>query len=292
MAASFDCQSSILVSLNRLDFDDLNSLWFVFSKCREHLKNGYRLENLSWRLWYRRQHAPSQHLIASLSADHDAWCYEESQKGYHSNVTPTTTPPLSERDTEDEQKDLHNTSSSDTEDDNDSHYIIDTDEEDDFLADEDLLDDDDDDYDMADDDHCEQDALEDGNANIKMNRLNHVVKVNGRSKYKDSHQAKQMTVEQCFKKTQPQPATPRPSLLSKLLARDSIISTCHHTQYPTLRPRTFNLPNPPSTPSHGKELSESLCHIMTENRQPKKFFIHNRPCEPSDIHWLESFHGW
>ncbi|KAH9847219.1 hypothetical protein C2E23DRAFT_523918 [Lenzites betulinus] len=33
--------------------DTLCSLWALFTKCKESLKDGRRLENISWRLWYR-----------------------------------------------------------------------------------------------------------------------------------------------------------------------------------------------------------------------------------------------
>ncbi|EJF58580.1 hypothetical protein DICSQDRAFT_66665 [Dichomitus squalens LYAD-421 SS1] len=33
--------------------DALCSLWALFTKCKESLKDGRRLENISWRLWYR-----------------------------------------------------------------------------------------------------------------------------------------------------------------------------------------------------------------------------------------------
>lgn len=34
-------------------FFELTSLDKVFTKCKESLKDGHRLENISWRLWYR-----------------------------------------------------------------------------------------------------------------------------------------------------------------------------------------------------------------------------------------------
>ncbi|KAI8986982.1 hypothetical protein BDB01DRAFT_784185 [Pilobolus umbonatus] len=39
--------------LNDINADNLSCLWTVFSKCKENLENGRRLENMSWRLWYR-----------------------------------------------------------------------------------------------------------------------------------------------------------------------------------------------------------------------------------------------
>ncbi|EIM82201.1 DUF1752-domain-containing protein, partial [Stereum hirsutum FP-91666 SS1] len=31
----------------------LSGLWHIFTKCKESLHEGERLENISWRLWYR-----------------------------------------------------------------------------------------------------------------------------------------------------------------------------------------------------------------------------------------------
>ncbi|KAI0733240.1 DUF1752-domain-containing protein, partial [Irpex lacteus] len=33
--------------------DALYGMWAVFTKCKQSLKDGRRLENMSWRLWYR-----------------------------------------------------------------------------------------------------------------------------------------------------------------------------------------------------------------------------------------------
>ncbi|KAI8372483.1 hypothetical protein BD560DRAFT_395086 [Blakeslea trispora] len=36
------------------NLDQLSSLWTVFSKYKSNIRDGFRLENLSWRLWYRQ----------------------------------------------------------------------------------------------------------------------------------------------------------------------------------------------------------------------------------------------
>ncbi|KAI8906317.1 hypothetical protein EDD86DRAFT_210373 [Gorgonomyces haynaldii] len=33
--------------------EDISTIWNVITKCKDNLENGYRLENISWRLWYR-----------------------------------------------------------------------------------------------------------------------------------------------------------------------------------------------------------------------------------------------
>lgn len=35
------------------NLDQLSSLWAIFTKCKSNIQDGFRLENLSWRLWYR-----------------------------------------------------------------------------------------------------------------------------------------------------------------------------------------------------------------------------------------------
>ncbi|KAJ3004323.1 hypothetical protein HKX48_001316 [Thoreauomyces humboldtii] len=42
--------------LTSIDESDLQSLWGVISKCKDSLQDGRRLENISWRLWYRSCH--------------------------------------------------------------------------------------------------------------------------------------------------------------------------------------------------------------------------------------------
>ncbi|KAI8075716.1 hypothetical protein BDF21DRAFT_300586, partial [Thamnidium elegans] len=48
--------SLAIPNINKLDennTDNLSYMWTVFSKCKDSLENGRRLENMSWRLWYR-----------------------------------------------------------------------------------------------------------------------------------------------------------------------------------------------------------------------------------------------
>ncbi|OLL24236.1 hypothetical protein NEOLI_003810 [Neolecta irregularis DAH-3] len=39
--------------IDAINAECLSSMWTVFTKCKENLENGRRLENLSWRLWFR-----------------------------------------------------------------------------------------------------------------------------------------------------------------------------------------------------------------------------------------------
>ncbi|KAH8092626.1 hypothetical protein BXZ70DRAFT_897964 [Cristinia sonorae] len=41
-------------AISELDGEDaVYGLWTLFTKCKQSLKDGRRLENISWRLWYR-----------------------------------------------------------------------------------------------------------------------------------------------------------------------------------------------------------------------------------------------
>ncbi|KAI9099232.1 hypothetical protein DFS34DRAFT_616832 [Phlyctochytrium arcticum] len=42
--------------LTSINESDLQTIWNVFTKCKDNLENGRRLENISWRLWYRSCH--------------------------------------------------------------------------------------------------------------------------------------------------------------------------------------------------------------------------------------------
>ncbi|GAA5851484.1 hypothetical protein JCM9279_001084 [Rhodotorula babjevae] len=81
-----------LASLGELDSDSLSELWGVFTRCKDSLQHGRRLENLSWRLWFdsgrRDDHlrlardtdpdAPSHTQIQHKAAD-DGWSDPEGE---------------------------------------------------------------------------------------------------------------------------------------------------------------------------------------------------------------------
>ncbi|THV06402.1 hypothetical protein K435DRAFT_645443 [Dendrothele bispora CBS 962.96] len=49
-------------ALKDLDSSDhLSGLWFAFTKCKTSLNEGQRLENISWRLWYREMASTSSY---------------------------------------------------------------------------------------------------------------------------------------------------------------------------------------------------------------------------------------
>ncbi|KAJ3130185.1 hypothetical protein HK098_005432 [Nowakowskiella sp. JEL0407] len=42
-----------LSKIKAIDEDEISTIWQVFTKCKDNLENGRRLENISWRLWHR-----------------------------------------------------------------------------------------------------------------------------------------------------------------------------------------------------------------------------------------------
>jgi len=37
-----------------IDENDIRRMWILFTKCKDDIKNGSRLENISWRIWYKK----------------------------------------------------------------------------------------------------------------------------------------------------------------------------------------------------------------------------------------------
>jgi len=37
-----------------IDESDIRRMWILFTKCKDDIKNGFRLENISWRIWYKK----------------------------------------------------------------------------------------------------------------------------------------------------------------------------------------------------------------------------------------------
>ncbi|ORX46562.1 DUF1752-domain-containing protein [Hesseltinella vesiculosa] len=69
MAQAVDIPVLSLIKESPITTEDLTSMWHVFSKCKNNLENGRRLENLSWRLWYRESiHRDTQSTSFSSSA--------------------------------------------------------------------------------------------------------------------------------------------------------------------------------------------------------------------------------
>ncbi|KAI8371942.1 hypothetical protein EDC96DRAFT_573078 [Choanephora cucurbitarum] len=52
-------------NMDSMDAYSLSCMWNIFSKCKNNLENGRRLENMSWRLWYRETTLKSNNKIIS-----------------------------------------------------------------------------------------------------------------------------------------------------------------------------------------------------------------------------------
>ncbi|EMR10764.1 hypothetical protein PNEG_00913 [Pneumocystis murina B123] len=64
--------SNSIEKLSILDLENLSRIWTVFAKSAENLENGYRLENLSWRLWYRTAFFCKENALSYINeADND-----------------------------------------------------------------------------------------------------------------------------------------------------------------------------------------------------------------------------
>ncbi|KAI8145217.1 hypothetical protein BJV82DRAFT_655905 [Fennellomyces sp. T-0311] len=282
-------------SIDRIhDVDDLGAMWNVFTKCKAHLENGQRLENMSWRLWYHEKQQQSQRqqfddyfsyipttpslqtcsssassvsshtsssikrFISLLSPGQDVWSHQPptapTTVESHDRQTDTNQQASAEPVHEDQVVDDDCDDDLDDLDDDDD---ISLDEEDDLFDDEELL------------DHADDD-------------------------------------EGCFKKREPAPLPPQPSLLSTMLNRQATTSSLTITSCNT-------------KPDHylRKELSDSLrrnvlwehlqqkttFYTSTNNRrkqqqqqqQQQAILLPKRPPQennPSNTGWLESFHGW
>ncbi|KAI9317775.1 hypothetical protein BX666DRAFT_1940686 [Dichotomocladium elegans] len=74
--------------IHQVDIDDLTVMWNVFSKCKDHLKSGRRLENMAWRLWHheRQQVCRQQHTQTPANVE-----YRSSLPPHHSTILSSST---------------------------------------------------------------------------------------------------------------------------------------------------------------------------------------------------------
>ncbi|KAK9764777.1 hypothetical protein K7432_007458 [Basidiobolus ranarum] len=70
-----------LHKLRDVDCDSLCSMWAVFTKCKENLLNGQRLENLSWRLWFRQASSERKLVTRCPSELNNGSKYDASREG-------------------------------------------------------------------------------------------------------------------------------------------------------------------------------------------------------------------
>ncbi|KAI0342850.1 hypothetical protein BDW22DRAFT_159012 [Trametopsis cervina] len=85
--------------------DALYGMWTVFTKCKQSLKDGRRLENMSWRLWYREMSLahPSSESLSPLSSGSSSPSLSDAD-----SLPPTT--PVSETGSQNRQNDNSNDS--------------------------------------------------------------------------------------------------------------------------------------------------------------------------------------
>lgn len=79
-----------LAKLNNIDEKQLSAIWNLFTKCKDNLENGRRLENISWRLWYRSCH-PSPLSVGDEEDDE----YLEDTETDLPDLVPSSPPPSS-----------------------------------------------------------------------------------------------------------------------------------------------------------------------------------------------------
>ncbi|KAI9357866.1 hypothetical protein BD770DRAFT_388539 [Pilaira anomala] len=283
MSLSFHHEA--FLSYNKLDTNDINSMWTAFSKCKSYIHHGQRLEYMSWRLWYCRQH--QQHdridnnikqIITSLLLSpafmvHDAYSHEVPQLA-QTHSEPITTHQQHQHQQQQQQQPqpqqpqqptlepIHARSFIQQNTPSLTHTDqIDLNEEE---EEEDEEDDDDDDYYLSDDiyeEEDEQDDLEDTNYHF----------------IKD------------FTKTQPRPATPRRSLLSDLLQRvsspPSLLSnsSSSFTSHSTTQ-HSILLDDDDEVEEDEDDFNSTLKHHTTNNTT---LLTTNH-----ELKWRESFHGW
>ncbi|KAI8093350.1 uncharacterized protein BX664DRAFT_329493 [Halteromyces radiatus] len=75
--------------------DQLSSLWAAFTKCKRNLRDGFRLENMSWRLWYRevmiRKRLDTETAIILSSSTEQQQPYTNIDNDYTNGSTLTRT---------------------------------------------------------------------------------------------------------------------------------------------------------------------------------------------------------
>ncbi|MBW0493615.1 hypothetical protein O181_033330, partial [Austropuccinia psidii MF-1] len=74
-----------------IDCDDFASLWNALTKCKRILSDGYRLENITWRLWQREKVLNSRAQLESPNLDSSSLTNPNSTINTTTNTTTTTT---------------------------------------------------------------------------------------------------------------------------------------------------------------------------------------------------------
>ncbi|CAO3591403.1 unnamed protein product [Absidia cylindrospora] len=289
-------------TINTNGLEQLVSMWSVLSKCKNHLEQGTRLENMSWRLWHQKhQHQqPFVKPILSLSAGnplHEVSQTKQTQKNHVPDkddwsyslitVTSSASSPLQQP----KEKKITtkaeaagstnalvpstatapntNNSRTTTPSLSSSYQYEDGENDDDDDYDDDFYDDD------YDDDIYDDDDLYDDNDNYIYDEAEEAFMHNYRAEKLRTYRSSQ----HYFEKTSPQPLTQQPSLLSALFktssSSSSIISPPSSSRN-TLPATTTSTTNAPPDQFLKKELTESLRdNVLWEHVQQKPLYTTN-----------------
>ncbi|KAL1927010.1 hypothetical protein VTP01DRAFT_5340 [Rhizomucor pusillus] len=282
--------------IQEVDVEDLRAMWSVFTKCKAHLENGERLENMSWRLWYheKQQHqslasrtsatttsdyfsyiplSPSssttscssstsssiKRFICSLSPGHSAWSHQQKPVEQHKLDNEDACGiaiTRSKRSHDDVHRQTWQTP--------DLSQTNQQTPADPTLSTPDRADDDvdDDEQDDYEDDLLEDEEDDDDDFDLD----DYDDDDDDDDDYDDEFDA-----NDCFEKTPPRPVTPRRSLLSAMLQHNA---TPEEVAQPRASP-VLHIINK-SAPRENflrKELSESMCrNILWEHIQQKALY--------------------
>jgi len=67
-----------------IDENDIRRMWIIFAKCKDDIKNGFRLENISWRIWYKKYLNNSSDLFSNDKEYNKKQAMDDSNSEVHS----------------------------------------------------------------------------------------------------------------------------------------------------------------------------------------------------------------
>ncbi|ORX50041.1 hypothetical protein BCR36DRAFT_352954 [Piromyces finnis] len=77
-----------------IDEIDIRRMWIIFTKCKDDIKNGFRLENISWRIWYKKylnntDIFSNNKIINEISVNSDSMVHSiDSSNSSYSTIEP------------------------------------------------------------------------------------------------------------------------------------------------------------------------------------------------------------
>jgi len=72
-----------------IDENDIRRMWIIFTKCKDDIKNGFRLENISWRIWYKKYLNNSSDLFSNDKEYNKKQAMDDSNSEVHSVESST-----------------------------------------------------------------------------------------------------------------------------------------------------------------------------------------------------------